>query len=183
MMRSFLYSFVVLPGPVFTLNTIYQNPHPPPLPASQQGNSINRLIDSLRESGQLADHNLHAGFSAPPVEAWFDQKLDHFAESKTWRQRYFAQDSDYQPGQPVFVMIGGGIVVFRGGRAGGAGGPALTEVTREDCPAVSHNHKFDQCVKNSKGLLQEKKNSSILARKNVLVKCLSFGRVGRTWSF
>jgi hypothetical protein len=40
---------------------------------------------------------------------WFKQSLDHFhpTEDRTWQQQYFVNDSFYQPGGPVFLMIGG----------------------------------------------------------------------------
>lgn len=46
-----------------------------------------------------------------PVAQWFTQKLDHFSPSeiRTWKQRYFVNDSfyDYKNPGPVFLMIGG----------------------------------------------------------------------------
>ncbi|XP_042240164.1 putative serine protease K12H4.7 [Homarus americanus] len=40
---------------------------------------------------------------------WFTQILDHSepADTRTWQQRYFTNDSFYEPGGPVFLMIGG----------------------------------------------------------------------------
>ncbi|XP_068247154.1 putative serine protease K12H4.7 [Palaemon carinicauda] len=48
------------------------------------------------------------GVTLPPEE-WFTQKLDHFdqAETRTWSQRYYKNLDFYQPGGPVFLMIGG----------------------------------------------------------------------------
>ncbi|KAG7471076.1 hypothetical protein MATL_G00120580 [Megalops atlanticus] len=42
-------------------------------------------------------------------ELWFSQRLDHFngADNRVWKQRYFVNDSFFQPGGPVFLMIGG----------------------------------------------------------------------------
>jgi len=44
-----------------------------------------------------------------PATQWFDQKLDHFnhQDTRTWKQRYFVNDSFWQPGNPIFVEIGG----------------------------------------------------------------------------
>ncbi|EEB18067.1 conserved hypothetical protein [Pediculus humanus corporis] len=44
-----------------------------------------------------------------PEEKYFVQKLDHFdpTNTKTWNQRYFVNDSFYQPNGPFFLMIGG----------------------------------------------------------------------------
>lgn len=44
-----------------------------------------------------------------PPPNWFDQKLDHFdvTSDKTWKQRYFVNDSFYEEGGPVFLQIGG----------------------------------------------------------------------------
>ncbi|XP_015259108.1 PREDICTED: putative serine protease K12H4.7 [Cyprinodon variegatus] len=46
---------------------------------------------------------------AESEELWFTQRLDHFngADSRVWKQRYFTNDAFYQPGGPVFLMIGG----------------------------------------------------------------------------
>ena len=40
---------------------------------------------------------------------WFEQTLDHFnpTDDRTWKQRYFVNDSFYEPGGPDFIMIGG----------------------------------------------------------------------------
>ncbi|XP_069178530.1 putative serine protease K12H4.7 [Procambarus clarkii] len=42
-------------------------------------------------------------------ELWFTQTLDHFnpTNTQTWQQRYYANESFYKPGGPVFLMIGG----------------------------------------------------------------------------
>ena len=42
-------------------------------------------------------------------ELWFRQRLDHFkpTDLRTWRQRYFINDTFYKPGGPAFLMIGG----------------------------------------------------------------------------
>lgn len=44
-----------------------------------------------------------------PPDQWFDQTLDHFhpTDDRTWRQRYFVNDTFYRPGGPAFLMIGG----------------------------------------------------------------------------
>ena len=49
-----------------------------------------------------------AGLTLPP-DQWFTQKLDHNdpADDRTWQQRYQVNDTFYQPGGPVFLMIGG----------------------------------------------------------------------------
>ncbi|XP_072428864.1 thymus-specific serine protease [Chiloscyllium punctatum] len=42
-------------------------------------------------------------------EQWFVQRLDHFnaADGRVWKQRFYINDTFYQPGGPVFLMIGG----------------------------------------------------------------------------
>ncbi|XP_049884972.1 putative serine protease K12H4.7 [Pectinophora gossypiella] len=52
----------------------------------------------------------YEGQNLPPAQ-WFNQKLDHSSPSdiRTWKQRYFVNDSFYDfnnPG-PVFLMVGG----------------------------------------------------------------------------
>ena len=44
-----------------------------------------------------------------PPALWFEQTLDHFhpTDSRVWQQRYFVNDSFYEPGGPIFLMIGG----------------------------------------------------------------------------
>lgn len=48
------------------------------------------------------------GYKYPP-EQWFVQELDHFnaQDQRTWKQRYFVNDSFYQPGGPIFFQVGG----------------------------------------------------------------------------
>ncbi|XP_034023706.1 thymus-specific serine protease [Thalassophryne amazonica] len=47
--------------------------------------------------------------NAEVEEQWFTQKLDHFngADTRVWKQRYFVNETFYNPGGPVFLMIGG----------------------------------------------------------------------------
>jgi len=44
-----------------------------------------------------------------PKAYFFDQKLDHFdhQDMRTWKQRYFVNDTYWQPGGPIFLQIGG----------------------------------------------------------------------------
>ncbi|KAG7159003.1 serine protease-like 1, partial [Homarus americanus] len=44
----------------------------------------------------------------PPAQ-WFTQVLDHSepADTRTWQQKYYTNDSFYKPGGPVFLMICG----------------------------------------------------------------------------
>ncbi|XP_033099786.1 putative serine protease K12H4.7 [Anneissia japonica] len=44
-----------------------------------------------------------------PPDQWIEQKLDHFdpTNTKTWKQRYFVNDTFFKEGGPVFLMIGG----------------------------------------------------------------------------
>lgn len=46
--------------------------------------------------------------SLPPDE-WFVQMLDHFNPTNvgTWKQRFYTNKEYYEPGGPVFLMIGG----------------------------------------------------------------------------
>lgn len=41
------------------------------------------------------------------AELYFDQTLDHFSESTTFRQRYVVNDADYREGGPGFLYVGG----------------------------------------------------------------------------
>ncbi|XP_061194515.1 putative serine protease F56F10.1 [Saccostrea echinata] len=47
--------------------------------------------------------------SVLPPDMWMTQRLTHFndADTRTWQQRYFVNDTFYEPGGPIFVMIGG----------------------------------------------------------------------------
>ncbi|KAF6021118.1 hypothetical protein EB796_020571 [Bugula neritina] len=47
--------------------------------------------------------------SSLPPDLWFDQVLDHFnpQDLRSWKQRYFINDTFYKPGGPVFLQIGG----------------------------------------------------------------------------
>jgi hypothetical protein len=49
-------------------------------------------------------------------EHWFTQNLDHFnfAERRTWQQRYFLNQSFFNPdlGGPIFIEIGGGMTFW-----------------------------------------------------------------------
>ncbi|CAG2113212.1 unnamed protein product, partial [Medioppia subpectinata] len=42
-------------------------------------------------------------------EQWFDQRVDHFnkQDNRTFKQRYYVEDSHYKTGGPVFLMISG----------------------------------------------------------------------------
>jgi pimeloyl-ACP methyl ester carboxylesterase len=44
-----------------------------------------------------------------PEPLWFEQRLDHFdpTNNRTWKQRYFVNDTLYKPGGPVFLQLGG----------------------------------------------------------------------------
>lgn len=44
-----------------------------------------------------------------PPDEWFVQMLDHFdpTNTGTWKQRFYTNKEYYQPGGPVFLMIGG----------------------------------------------------------------------------
>lgn len=44
-----------------------------------------------------------------PPEEWTTQLLDHFdpTNTRTWKQRFYTNKEYYQPGGPVFLMIGG----------------------------------------------------------------------------
>ncbi|GAB6029846.1 Thymus-specific serine protease [Chamberlinius hualienensis] len=63
----------------------------------RQGRKLSKNFPEIDQSRKL-----------PPPQ-WFTQRLDHFndAETRTWQQRYFVNDTFYVPGGPVFVMIGG----------------------------------------------------------------------------
>lgn len=60
--------------------------------------------------GNLGVPGGYAGEPLPPAQ-WFKQKLDHSSPSdlRTWKQRYFVNDSfyDFNNQGPVFLMIGG----------------------------------------------------------------------------
>lgn len=44
-----------------------------------------------------------------PPDEWFEQMLDHFdpTNTATWKQRFYTNREYYEPGGPVFLMIGG----------------------------------------------------------------------------
>ncbi len=44
-----------------------------------------------------------------PPDEWFEQLLNHFKPTNiaTWKQRFYTNNQYYQPGGPVFLMIGG----------------------------------------------------------------------------
>ncbi|XP_046391148.1 putative serine protease K12H4.7 [Ischnura elegans] len=58
--------------------------------------------------GLLGEPVMDRNFSLPP-DQYFSQKLDHFnpTDVRTWKQRYFTNDTFYYAGGPVFLMIGG----------------------------------------------------------------------------
>lgn len=61
------------------------------------------LGGASRGSGLSTDN-----VSLPPDE-WFVQMLDHFDPTNvvTWKQRFYTNKEYYEPGGPVFLMIGG----------------------------------------------------------------------------
>ncbi|XP_052816348.1 putative serine protease K12H4.7 [Mya arenaria] len=70
---------------------------------------IPRFINGRPRGGMLGAPNVPKGTPTPPPQ-WFEmQRLDHFdgTNNKHWRQRYFVNDTFYQPGGPIFLMIGG----------------------------------------------------------------------------
>uniref|UniRef100_A0A2A4JNU2 Serine protease K12H4.7 n=1 Tax=Heliothis virescens TaxID=7102 RepID=A0A2A4JNU2_HELVI len=62
------------------------------------------------KGGNLGAPGGYSGEQLPPAQ-WFIQKLDHSSPSdlRTWKQRYFVNDSfyDFKNQGPVFLMIGG----------------------------------------------------------------------------
>ncbi|XP_060082693.1 putative serine protease K12H4.7 [Ylistrum balloti] len=60
------------------------------------------------KGGMLGRPNVKSNHALPP-DMWVTQRLDHFndADTSTWQQRYFVNDTFYKKGGPVFVMIGG----------------------------------------------------------------------------
>ncbi|XP_071501714.1 putative serine protease K12H4.7 [Diadema antillarum] len=71
------------------------------LPRFLNGRATNRN-GMLLSPANIENHKL-------PPDQWFTQQLDHFndANVRTWKQRFFINDTFYQPGGPVFLMIGG----------------------------------------------------------------------------
>ncbi|KAK3095371.1 hypothetical protein FSP39_013868 [Pinctada imbricata] len=69
---------------------------------------IPRFFRGRPRHGMLIPPPLPKGVSTPQ-EMWFDQQLDHFndADSKTWKQRYFTNNTFHQTNGPIFLMIGG----------------------------------------------------------------------------
>lgn len=62
----------------------------------------------------LRNHGLKEpnGYIRPenlPKKHWFEQKLDHFnpADIRTWKQKYYVNDTFHKPGGPIFLQIGG----------------------------------------------------------------------------
>lgn len=73
--------------------------------ASNEG--TNNIIRKWRRNLLFEPYRPH-GFQDPPSQ-WFEQTLDHFhpTDRRTWKQRYFVNDSFYEEGGPAFLMIGG----------------------------------------------------------------------------
>ena len=68
-----------------------------------------RLIHNGRLKGGFLGAPRSSYNGKLPEDRWFTQRLDHFneAETRTWKQRYFVNDTFHKPGGPVFLMIGG----------------------------------------------------------------------------
>lgn len=66
-----------------------------------------------RTGGNLGGASRFSGTSAEkiilPPDEWFEQMLDHFNPTnvRTWKQRFHTNKDYYEPGGPVFLMIGG----------------------------------------------------------------------------
>lgn len=66
-----------------------------------------------RTGGNLGGATTINGLNAEnvdlPSDEWFEQMLDHFNPTNvdTWKQRFYTNQQFYQPGGPVFLMIGG----------------------------------------------------------------------------
>ncbi|KAJ6625679.1 putative serine protease K12H4.7, partial [Pseudolycoriella hygida] len=66
-----------------------------------------------RTGGNLGDPTGNHGFTSEnvtlPPDEWFEQILDHFNPTNvaTWKQRFYTNKEYYEPGGPVFLMIGG----------------------------------------------------------------------------
>lgn len=56
-----------------------------------------------------ATNGLSAEIGNLPPDEWFEQLLDHFnpTNTATWKQRFYTNKDYYEPGGPVFLMIGG----------------------------------------------------------------------------
>ena len=67
----------------------------------------NNLIKRWQRNLLLSPINTQ-DLELPPAQ-WFEQTLDHFhpTDDRSWKQRYFINDTFYEEGGPVFLMIGG----------------------------------------------------------------------------
>ncbi|XP_022286435.2 putative serine protease K12H4.7 [Crassostrea virginica] len=70
--------------------------------------SLPHFFRGRPKHGMLGAPKLPPGSILPP-DMWIKQKLTHFndADTRTWQQRYFVNDTFYKPNGPIFVMIGG----------------------------------------------------------------------------
>lgn len=70
--------------------------------------SLPRFLHGRPKHGLLGAPKLPQGSVLPP-DMWLKQKLTHFnyADTRTWQQRYFVNDTFYKPNGPIFLMIGG----------------------------------------------------------------------------
>ncbi|XP_033638180.1 thymus-specific serine protease-like [Asterias rubens] len=70
--------------------------------------SLPRFLHGRPRGGMVGAPRRQTDGPLPP-DQWLEQKLDHFndADLRTWKQRYFVNDTFYKPGGPVFLMIGG----------------------------------------------------------------------------
>lgn len=59
--------------------------------------------------GASGIHGLQGENVDLPEDEWFEQLLDHFnpTNAATWKQRFYTNKEFYEPGGPVFLMIGG----------------------------------------------------------------------------
>ncbi|KAI1297167.1 putative serine protease K12H4.7 [Halotydeus destructor] len=62
------------------------------------------MMGTLRKTSQrqLAERE-------PITGQWLEQQLNHFdpSDTRTWKQRFFVNDQFFQPGNPVFLQLGG----------------------------------------------------------------------------
>lgn len=56
----------------------------------------------------------HSRLNVNVTENWIEQKLDNFnpSDSRTYQMRYLENREHFQPGGPIFIYVGGWIILF-----------------------------------------------------------------------
>lgn len=73
-----------------------------------QGGGLPVFFRGRPRGGMVGSPRQHQSWTLPP-DMWIEQRLDHFnsADARTWKQRYFVNDTFFESSGPVLLMIGG----------------------------------------------------------------------------